>query len=188
MESQLPGLPVVKLKLENGQGSDKVLHQNHILPIRQEVQLRLEKNKDTLKPKRRASKWLKPKRTENCNLSCFPAPEHDDKMESASDSEDDEMGVWYDYHSPQESKEPELQKMDQSESFSLDLGLAILTGNSEMEEATAEEPAAADENEPSVRNNTAERTAEAERHTETQMIDGTTERRNSIAENSDETK
>lgn len=39
-ESQLPGLlPVFRLKVENGQVLEKVQHGNHILPIRQEVQL-----------------------------------------------------------------------------------------------------------------------------------------------------
>lgn len=94
VESQLPGLPVFKLKPESGHGPGKVLHCNHILPIGQEVQLQSEKNKETPRPKRKASKWLKARRTENC----LPAPEQDDKRESASDSEEDEMGVWYDYH------------------------------------------------------------------------------------------
>lgn len=187
VESQLPGLPVFKLKLENGQGPDKVLHRNHILPIGQEVQMKLETNKDALKPKRRASKRLKTKRTENCSISGLPAPEHDDKMKSPSDSEDDEMGVWYDYHSPPETKEPEPQRINQSEPFSLNLDLAIPTSNSEMEEATAEEPAAAAEDE-LLQNETAERTVEAERDTETQMIGETTESQDSIAETSGGTK
>ena len=187
VESQLPGLPVFKLKPEDGQGSDKVLHRNHILPIGQEVQLRLEENRDTLKPKRRASKRLKARRNENCNLSDLPIPEYDEKIEYASDSEDDEMGVWYDYHSARESKEPESQKVDQSAPFSLDVDLAIHTSNSEMQEATAEETAAAGEDEPSVQDKTAERTAEAERDTETQMRDDTGVRQN-ITESSDETR
>lgn len=173
VESQLPGLPIFKLKLESGHGPAKVLHRNHILPIGQEVQLRSEKNKEAPKPKRRASKRLQPKRTENC----LPAPERDDNMESASDSEEDEMGVCYDYHPLRESQEPELQNNKHSEPFSLDLDLAVPKGNSEMEEATAEKPAAAEEDEPTVQNQTAERTVEVERDTETQMIDETTERR-----------
>lgn len=61
------------------------------------------------------------------------------------------------------------------------------TRATERDEAGAEEPVAADEDELLVQNKTAERTAEAERDTETQMIDETTERQDSIAESSDKT-
>lgn len=155
---------------------------DHILPIGQEVQLRSEKNKETPRPKRKASKRLNAKRTENCLL----VPEQHDKRESASDSEEEEMGVWYDYHPLRESQEPESQNNEHSEPFSLDLDLAVLTNNSEREAATAEEPAAADEDEHSVQNQTVESTVEDNRDTETQMIDETTERRDSVTEISDE--
>lgn len=92
VECQLPGLPVFKLKPENGQDPDKVLHRNHILPIGQEVRMRDEK-KDPPTPQRRASKRVKAKRAENCNISGAPTAEHDGMIESASDSEEDEIRV-----------------------------------------------------------------------------------------------
>lgn len=97
------------------------------------------------------------------------------------------MGVWYDYHSTQESKEPEPQE---SEPFSLDLHRAISTSNQDMEEATVEEPVAANEDECSVQDKTFQRTVEAEKHTHThrQTLDETTERQYSVTESSDKAK
>lgn len=37
VESQLPGIPVYMLKPVDGDGPVKVMHQNHILPLGQEV-------------------------------------------------------------------------------------------------------------------------------------------------------
>ena len=106
VESQMPDLPVFGLKPEIGNGPEKVLHRNHILPIGQEVNLQPEKCKEALKPKRRSSKPLKAKTTDNCDPCCLKTPKQNGKTESVSDSEDDEVGIWYDYHQPQVSQEP----------------------------------------------------------------------------------
>ncbi|CAJ1084186.1 uncharacterized protein LOC114909432 [Xyrichtys novacula] len=167
-----------------------MLHRNHILPIGSEVQLRSEKTTDPPKPKRRVSKRLKAEGTENCDLPCFPASKHDDKIESASDSEDDEMRVWYDYQAQPapESKEPEPNH-DQSQPFSLDLDLAVPTDkNTEIVVATAQEPIIADEDELLVQDETAEGAVVAERGTETQTTDKTIERRDRVSESPDETR
>jgi hypothetical protein len=185
VESQLPGLPVFKLKPESGHGSEKILHRNHILPIGQEVQLRPEMNKEPPKQRRRASRRLKTKRTESCDTPSLLATEQD-KMEVASDSEDDEMGVWHDYYAPRELPEPEPQNIDHSEPFSLDLDLAVLTSNSETDETSAKEAAAVKDNDHLIQNVTAE-IVERERDTEIQTSDKIAERLNSITESSDKT-
>lgn len=183
VESQLPGLPVFKLKPESGHGSEKILHRNHILPIGREVQLRPQMNKESPK-RRRASRRLKEKNKENYDTPCLPAPEQDDKMEVASDSED-EMGVWHDYHVPRELLGPEPHNIDHCEPFNLDLDLAGLTSNSEMNE-TAEEPAAVEDNDHLVQNVT-EEIVNRQRDTDMQTSDEIAERLNSITESPDKT-
>ena len=185
VESQRPGLPVFKLKPESGHGPEKVLHRNHILPIGQEVQLRSE-DQEKSKPKRRASKRLKAKMTENCDLSNPSAPEQDVNIESASESENDEMGVWSDYYPQQDSQETELQTNQHSEPFSLDLDLTLLTSATGMEGVTADEPGTVDVNERSVPEETVERIAEAERDTDTQMIHET-DNQDGVIETSEKT-
>lgn len=189
MESQLPGLPVLKLKPESGHGSEKILHRTHILPIGWEVQLPdrrevPEMNKEPPK-RRRVSRRLKAKRKENYDTPCLPAPEQDDKMEVASDSEDDEMGVWHDYYVPRELLGLEPQNIDHCEPFNMDLDLAVLTSNSEMDE-TAEEPAAVEEDDHLVQNVTAE-IVKRGRDTEIQTSDEIAERLNGITESPDMT-
>ncbi|XP_075334602.1 lactase/phlorizin hydrolase-like [Odontesthes bonariensis] len=61
VQSQMPGLPVFKLRAENGVGPDKVLHRNLLLPLGQDVQLKSGDTSERNEPKRRSSRRLKRK-------------------------------------------------------------------------------------------------------------------------------
>lgn len=121
IESQLPGLPVFRLRLEEGNGPEKVLHRNHILPISQEVRLEPEKSTEKSKSKLRVSKRLKAKRIKNCSPSTSPASEEGSRLDTATDSEEEDMGSCYSYDILWPSYEQGNKDTERAQPFSLDL-------------------------------------------------------------------
>lgn len=69
---------------------------------------------------------------------------HDDKMESESDSEGDEMGLWvYVLYYPLRESKKKTQNLRKLIKYNLYLDLTIHVSDLEMEVDTVEEPAAA---------------------------------------------
>ncbi len=100
VQSQMPNLPVFRLKPVSGTGPVKILHRNHILPIGQE--LRQEVPHSVPKPRKRVLR-----RRKNVGKSQSPEQEVKDAPEmqevetradsniGSSDSEDESYGVWF---------------------------------------------------------------------------------------------
>ncbi|XP_028826902.1 uncharacterized protein LOC114785206 [Denticeps clupeoides] len=116
IESQMPGLPVFKLKPEHRDGPKKVLHRNLILPIGQDVRLSAEETKVSA-PKKRQSKRLKAKKA---TVPEVLEEESINNVDEGSDSEEDDMQVYtYQYSQPVTYG----NSGERTEPFSLDLGI-----------------------------------------------------------------
>lgn len=102
VQSQMPHLPVLRLKPESGNGPVKILHRNHILPIGQELRQR-QVSDSVLEPRRRTLR-----RRKNTEHRQIPGQEVKDVTEmqaaettvdpnndESSDSETEAFGVWY---------------------------------------------------------------------------------------------
>ena len=112
---QFPGLPVFKLMPEDGCGPEKVLHRNHILPIGQDVELQTSENTETTAPnKRRRSKRLRAQKNVESNPLNSSAQKGENGVESESELEEDDIGVWF---APRQPSEEESQTKPCSESL-----------------------------------------------------------------------
>lgn len=144
VESQMPNLPVFRLKPEDGKGPIKILHRNHLLPLGERICPDPVSNTDPI-PTRRV---LRRKRRKECadepekEKASRKAPDKDfergevgprDFVEKENtDSEDEGYGLCYD-----PTIEPLRNNMDDDspEPFSLDLDISSdLTGQPEVVE------------------------------------------------------
>ena len=98
VESQMPNLPVFRLKPEEGNGPVKILHRNHLLPVGHK--LRFQSDSEIVKetPKRILRK-RKGKQTRGGSQKLHSGPDRQDEVEGqvlceSSDSEDEECGPW----------------------------------------------------------------------------------------------
>uniref|UniRef100_A0A674CT74 Gypsy retrotransposon integrase-like protein 1 n=1 Tax=Salmo trutta TaxID=8032 RepID=A0A674CT74_SALTR len=123
VESQMSNVPVFRLKPESGDGPNKILHRNHLLPLGQKVRLEPVVNIE-LTPSRRT---LQRRRTRKGNekLPGKCTPQNNEKVEEVKnpedekgfDSEDEDIGVWYDVPNTrvEEVKNPKDEKDFDSE-------------------------------------------------------------------------
>lgn len=131
VDSQMPNLPVFRLKPEDGNGPVKILHRNHILPLGKTVCLEPTPAVHPVPGMRVLRKRLRKLRNSvsERDKASAETPENNDKGEVKSDhchgkeytdSEDEESGMCYDLpaHTPRTGVDEEM-----SEPFSLDLDI-----------------------------------------------------------------
>lgn len=120
----VPDIVGSQIKTRKWTDPEKVLRQNHILPVGKEVQFQSNKTKIPPKPpKRRVGKRLKEKATKTLDLSSLPVQTSNDSMDSASD--------------PEGSQKPALQ---QHEPSALRLDSSVSPSHLQMEETTVQDP------------------------------------------------
>lgn len=143
VESQMSNVPVFRLKPESGDGPNKILHRNHLLPLGQKVRLEPVVNIELTPSRRTLQRRRKRKGNEKLPGKC--TPQNDEKVEEVKnpkdekdfDSEDEDIGVWYDVPNTN-CMSREVEEM--SEPFSLDLDIVWnqMTGESERTEQVGE--------------------------------------------------
>lgn len=130
VESQMPNLPVFRLRPEDGDGPIKILHRNHLLPLTQKVCPDQVPDVDTPPPmrvlrRRRKRKNIEKSKEEKAQQVTLDEKsgreevEPDDTADKEyTDSEDEEYGMWYDLSvDPLQCRRDEVM----SEPFGLDL-------------------------------------------------------------------
>lgn len=171
VESQLPNLPVFKLKPENGSGPVKILHRNHILPVGQNVNpepvLDSDAKRVLRRRRRRQNKDRKEKeRSSQRTQECVNGETKPDQFaeDDHTDSENEEYyNLWTDL-SVDFTRDAVYDAMP--EPFSLDLDVANEpSGQSETVELEVMEPAGKEpEQEPATEGDGSESIEESRGH------------------------
>uniref|UniRef100_A0A3B3QDK9 Gypsy retrotransposon integrase-like protein 1 n=1 Tax=Paramormyrops kingsleyae TaxID=1676925 RepID=A0A3B3QDK9_9TELE len=119
VESQLPGLPVFRLRPESGEGPMKTMHRNNLLPLGEDVRLQPERIPELSQP--RGGRTLRSRG--NRQGPPVPRKAHalDEKGEEAGSDSDAEQDVGYDYYPPLEPLSAGMDTAGEREQFELDL-------------------------------------------------------------------
>lgn len=124
VDSQIPNLPVFRLRPEDGNRPVKFLHPNHILPLEQSVRLDLVPDADptpggrVLRKRQQRCHKLHEHASGKDTVSTETPEEIENKGGEYTDSKEEENGMWYDL-SVRTPSTGQNEKM--SKPFSLDL-------------------------------------------------------------------